>query len=139
MTTFKLKRGSFLSQASEFEACNRSYTLPHASKHLETCYITHVLHYTNVFQTCGVRCVSVLSGVNLNIIKFSLANFLLKVCESFLSRVSETLSILWSVWVSSFRKEKAKWILFLRNKINFLHVDIWFFVPKCIFIFKTAV
>ena len=40
--------------ALAYEACDSMCKPPHIPKTSETCYITHTLHYKNVFQTCGV-------------------------------------------------------------------------------------
>ena len=50
----------------------------------------------------------------------------LMVCESFLLKQSKkTFDVLWSIQVFfAFAEEMTKQILFMRSKVNFLHVDV---------------
>ena len=41
-----------------YEACNRIQMSPHMAKNLETVYITHISHYENISEICGVWYVS---------------------------------------------------------------------------------
>lgn len=48
-----------INKALAYETCNCICTPTHTLKTSVTCYITHFLHYENVFQMCSVRNVSV--------------------------------------------------------------------------------